>query len=456
MSAAGGVATFLSIDVGTSAVKTSLVDSTGQETQWASAEYSHVRMPGERVEIEPSTLLSAIETSVRGLNEALRRDVDQIVFDAFSPSLVVMQSSGELAYPRIVTHLDRRSREQSDDVLERLGAERFLEITGFLPFVGGSGLLSLLWLHKHEPGVLEATHRVGHLTTYLHYLFTGEWTTDPVNASMFGAYETTTGAGWSAEIIETFGLDAAWFPNVREPGTSLGALRRGIAETLGLRAGTPVAVGTNDMAAAHLGAGNDRAGQSMNTSGSSEMISVLTDRPVPNPHYYLRCAAVPGLWQIYATTAGGFALDWFHTQFAREMSREAFFTEIVPQALSEHLDDDFLTFHPYLTGDRQSLELRTGRWDGLTLATTREGMLAAMMKAMVGVLSGTLSRASEVVELDPVIKVSGGMSSDAYLNVKRALMPDFRFEQVHNCSVLGNVALARRHQPSSEFLGGLT
>ncbi len=456
MTALGGAATFLSIDVGTSAVKTSVVDSGGRELQWASAEYSHVRMPGERVEIEPSTLVGAIETAVRGLDESLRRGVDEIVFDTFSPSLVVMQSSGQLAYPRIITHLDRRSREQSDEVLERIGADRFLQITGFLPFVGGSGLLSLLWLMKHEPETMRDTYRVGHLTTYLHHLFTGEWTTDPVNASMFGAYETTTGRGWSTEILETFGLSATWFPDVREPGTSLGVLLPGIAETFGLRSGTPVAVGTNDMAAAHLGASNDRAGQSMNTAGSSEMISVLTDRPVPSPHYYLRRAAIPGLWQIYATTAGGFALDWFHGQFAREMSREAFFEEIVPKALAEYVDDDTVIFRPYLTGDRQSLERRTGQWDGLTLASNREQMLAAMMKAMVGVLSETLSRASEVVALDPVIKVSGGMSSDAYLTVKQTLMPDFRLEQVQNCSVLGNVALARRQHPTGQLSGGLT
>lgn len=444
MSADSSPASSLSVDVGTSTVKASVVGAGGRELQSASAEYGHLRLPGERVEIDPRTLVGAIRTAVRSLDEDLRGAVDEIVFDTFSPSLVTVRSSGELAYPRIITHLDRRSRAQSDEVLERLGGDRFLQITGFLPFVGGSGLLSLLWLQRHEPEALRDTHRVGHLTTYLHHLLTGEWTTDPVNASMFGAYETTTGRGWSPEILETFDLDACWFPQIRVPGTPLGTLLPAMADVLGLRAGTPVAVGTNDMAAAHLGAGNDRAGQSMNTSGSSEMISVLTNRPVPSPHYYLRCSALPGLWQIYATTAGGFALDWFHAQFARELTREAFFDELVPRALAEHRDEE-VTFRPYLTGDRQSLERRTGRWDGLTLAGTREGMLATMMTSMIGVLSETLTRAGEVVALDPVIKVSGGMSSDAYLAVKQTLMPDFRFEQVHNCSVLGNVALARRH-----------
>lgn len=445
MTALSSPSTFLSIDVGTSAVKTSVVDATGHELQSSSADYGHTRLPGNRVEIEPDTLLGAIKTSVCELDEPLRQNVDAIAFDAFSPSLVVMDSSGDLVYPRIITHLDRRSAEESKDVLNRIGAERFLEITGFLPFVGGSGLLALLWIAKHEPETLRDTHRVGHLTTFLQHLFTGEWATDPVNASMFGAYETTTRRGWSSEILEAFALKASWFPEVRDPGTSLGVLRGDTAETLGLRAGTPVRVGTNDMAAAHLGAGNDRAGQSMNTAGSSEMISILTDSPVPSPHYYLRCAAIPGLWQIYATTAGGFALDWFHEQFARELSRKAFFDELVPRALADHLEDDAITFLPFLTGDRQSLKPRAGQWSGLTLANTREEMLAAMMKAMVGVLSETLARASKVVTLDSVVKVSGGMSSDAYLAAKQTLMPDFRLEHVQNCSILGNVALANRH-----------
>jgi xylulokinase len=137
------------------------------------------------------------------------------------------------------------------------------------------------------------------------------------------------------------------------------------------------------------------------------------------------------------------------------MSREAFFDELVPQALADHLEDDSITFLPYLTGDRQSLEPRTGQWNGLTLANTREEMLAAMMKAMVGVLSEALARASEVVTLDSVIKVSGGMSSDAYLAAKQSLMPGFSLERVQNCSVLGNVALANLHSPTSQISGGI-
>jgi len=174
------------------------------------------------------------------------------------------------------------------------------------------------------------------------------------------------------------------------------------------------------------------------------MVSVLTDRPVTNPGYYLRNAALPGLWQIYATTAGGFALEWFWSQFCRDLSRETFYEELVPAALEAWPEDGEVTFAPYLTGDRQSLEKRTATWSGLTLGTTREEMLAAVLKSMNRVLAGTLRQASEVLELKPVVKLTGGMSDEHYLALKKREMPGFDFEVVDNCPILGNVWLARR------------
>ncbi|MFS6554786.1 FGGY family carbohydrate kinase, partial [Parabacteroides distasonis] len=207
---------------------------------------------------------------------------------------------------------------------------------------------------------------------------------DLVNASMLGLYETTTQSGWSEQLLSEFHINPDWLPEIHIPGTLYGTLLPEIARKLGVRPGIPVAVGTNDVASAQMGAHNLKSGQMMNTAGSSEMISILTDRPVPSPHYYLRNAAVPGLWQIYATTAGGFALDWFYRQFCREMPQEEFYTYYLEKALETVTTPSGISFAPYLTGDRQSLTPKTGSWQGLTLSATREEMLCAMLKSMQG------------------------------------------------------------------------
>lgn len=436
---------YLSIDFGTSTVKIEILDDDLQVLASEKQEYPHLLLPGEKVEIEPEALFEATYAAANRLPSQLRDQVSVVCYDTFSPSPVFLAADGTLAYPNIITHMDRRSRAITDYIDQVVGKEKYLSIAGIYPFAGGAGIMTILWMQANQPEVLAATHRIGHLPTLVHHRFTGEWMVDLVNASMLGLYETTTQGGWSAELLSAFDLDPAWFSPIHNPGTFLGTLLPEQAGLLGVPSGVPVAVGTNDMAAAQLGARNNRAGQIMNTAGSSDMISILVDQPRTNPGYYLRNSALPGIWQIYATTAGGFGIDWFHEQFCREMDRKTFNEHYLPACVAAWPTDDEVTFDPYLTGDRQSLEKRTGAWHGLTLAATREEMLAAMLKAMNRALYSVVRLAAEVVDMDEVIKLSGGLSGPAFIALKEQEFPGFRFEVVKNCSVLGNVELVRHY-----------
>ena len=110
-----------------------------------------------------------------------------------------------------------------------------------------------------------------------------------------------------------------------------------------------------------------------------------------------------------------------------------------------HTTDGEVTFDPYLTGDRQSLDKRTAAWHGLTLAATRDEMLATMLKSMNKVLYDVVRLAADVVPMDSVIKLTGGLSTPAFIKLKEQQFPGFSFEVVDNCSVLGNVELARHY-----------
>ena len=443
---------FLSIDFGTSAVKISIVDDEGGILCSAKEDYHYIILPGEKSELAPDDLMTAFFAATARLDPALRERVEYLCYDTFSPSPVFLDTEGELVYPNIITHMDRRSRRQSDDIEEIIGKDTYMNIAGIYPFAGGCSAMTFLWFLQNEPEVYNRTYRIGHLTTFIHKKLTGLFMVDFVNASMIGLYETTTQRGWSQEIIHALGLKEDYFGEVFLPGTPGGTLLPEIATRMGIRSGIPVAIGTNDVAAAQMGAKNMSAGKIMNTAGSSEMVSILTDVPKVNPHYYLRNAALPGLWQIYATTAGGFAVDWFYHQFCRELAPKVYFGDYIANALEAHGKDNVVTFDPFLTGDRQSLEKKTAAWNGLTLAATREEMLAAMLRSMQGVLSTTIAEAGEVVALDHVIKISGGMVTDTYLDLKRRCIPGFTFEVVDECPTLGNVELVKYYQRQEEFL----
>jgi len=434
---------YLSIDMGTSAVKIEVLDDRCGVLASQTEPYPFMALPGEKYEIDPTVLFGALYAASNRLPQELRNNVSVVCYDAFSPSPVFIAENGELVYPNIITHMDRRSREQCDYIEQRLGKDHYRSISGIYPFAGGAGIMTTLWMQKHRPDVLAESYRFGHLTTYVHHRLTGEWMVDLVNASMMGLYETTTQGGWSGELQDVFDLDTRWFSPIRNPGEIFGSLRPDEARRLGVPPGVPVAVGTNDMAAAQMGAGNDRPGRIMNTAGSSDMVSVLTDQPVTSPHYYLRNSALPGIWQIYATTAGGFALDWFYEQFCQDMTRSEFNERYLPACLDAWHDAGAVTFDPYLTGDRQSLEKRSGAWHGLTLAATRDQMLAALLISMQRVLADVVRMAGEHVALDRTIKLTGGMSGPAFIALKEREFGDFQFEVVDNCSVLGNVKLVQ-------------
>jgi sugar (pentulose or hexulose) kinase len=258
---------------------------------------------------------------------------------------------------------------------------------------------------------------------------------------MTGMYETISGKGWSGEIGGAFGIPKSLLPDVAVPGTIAGFLTMEAAGLSGLKEGIPVAMGTNDAASAQVGAGNTKAGNILNISGSSEMVSVLTDKPRVDDSYYLRCAATVGLWQIYATTASGFALDWFRREFYRDMDDGEFFKTEFPRVVDTFLDTAAAKFLPYLAGDRQSLTPKKGAFTELTLETKREDFLAAMLLGMHEPILNVITQCETFMNLDKTIKLTGGMLDEAFLRVKKKLFKNYQFEIFPDCPVKGSALL---------------
>ncbi|WP_434310549.1 FGGY-family carbohydrate kinase [Hominifimenecus sp. rT4P-3] len=435
---------FLSVDFGTSAVKAAIVNEEGKILCHSKADYSYLILPGEKNELRVEDLMGAFYQAAAGLPSELKKKVETVCYDTFSPSLIFLDRSGNLLYPNIITHLDRRSRAQTEYISKTFGNTAYMNISGIYPFPGGCSAMTLLWFRENMPEVLEKSYAVGHLTTLIHYLLTGNIMVDFVNASMLGVYETTTQGGWSKELLNAFELPEAIFPEILAPGTLGGSLKKDIAFKLGVREGISVCVGTNDVAAAQMGAGNQSSGCMMNTTGSSEIISVLTDQPRTDPGYYLRNAALPGLWQIFAITCGGFGVDWFWRQFCQEMTREEFY-KFEEEQINRYLEvgSEGVWFEPYLSGDRQSLEKKTGAFHGLTLGTTKGQMLVAYLAAIQDVIYGTVEKAAKQIPLKSVVKVSGGMATESYLNLKKKLYPNYQLQMTEECPILGNVELAK-------------
>ena len=430
----------LIMDFGTSSIKFSILDEKCKTLKTAKIPYEIRIYNGDWAELDGGIIINAMIQGIRSFGDQVY-DIDLIGFDNFSPSIIFMDNNGDPLYP-LITHLDRRSKKQTQNILDRMGKDKFQAITGIQPFTGGASITSALWMKDNKEEIFQKTYCLGHLNTFIYKKLTGVWLIDPVNASMTGIYETITRRGWSEEICKTFEIPMTLLPEIKEAGAISGSLCKDMASLCGLKEGIPVALGSNDAATAQVGANNTEAGNILNISGSSEMISILTAIPRIDERYYLRCAATPGLWQIYATTAGGFALDWFRKEFYRDMDERDFFNREFPRVIDEYLDKTQVKFLPYLMGDRQSLTPKKAAFTELTLETKREDLLSALLLGIHEPIEMVIKIAESFMKLKQTIKLTGGMIDMSFLRVKQLLLRNYQFEIIPDCPVTGSAILA--------------
>ncbi len=99
-------------------------------------------------------LWRALFTAAEKLDPDLRRKVEYLCYDTFSPSPVILDRDGDLVYENIITHMDRRSRPQTAFIDNRVGKDHYMSISGIYPFPGGCSAMTYIWFPAKRAGRL--------------------------------------------------------------------------------------------------------------------------------------------------------------------------------------------------------------------------------------------------------------------------------------------------------------
>ncbi len=429
----------LALDIGTSSLKAGLFNRNYQILTIAKAGYSYSSF-GMCVQMEPEDVWKAFLRVMNELKGYLSK-VKLVVPCVFSPALIALDKDGNVLYPAII-HWDRRSVKQAKEAVAQVGKEAFLRTAGNIPYPGGISLTSILWLKQKQKSVFEKTFKFGHLNTFFLKRLTGKWCIDPTNASLTGLYDTVAYSDWSEEIAGQLEIPLEKLPPVVPSTEIVGKVTTEIARNTGIRAGTPVMMGSNDTSSAALGAGVLKGGQILNISGSSEILTICMDKPIPNEKYYLRTHPLPHKWLMYDITTGGFALEWFRSQFCREMSQREFYDSYLERVLKKKTSSH-VNFNPYLAGDRTSLRQKRACFSGLTLNTTRDDCALALIEGTVGRMERTLRKMAKLVDLDKTIYLTGGGVNEALMGYKTRLFSGFDIVLKNDCSLKGCIYMAK-------------
>jgi xylulokinase len=277
---------------------------------------------------------------------------------------------------------------------------------------GGISVTTWAWYMKCEPRALHGADLVGHLNTFLHRQLTGARVVDPSNASFMGLYSTVDQSGWSEELCDAVGVSRKLLPEVIESNRIGGTITRAAATRFGLTPGLPLLAGIVDTSSAMLLSGA-AIGQLTNNCGSTDVLGLCVDRAVPHEKLLTRALGVGRRWMSVSTlAAAGSAIEWMKRQCFADLSQDAFWklvTQLSKPPRKGKNPEGSVRFEPYLAGERTSVEQRQGAFTGLTLSTTREQMLSAVITALAEASAARLELFGELkIPMRRRVMLTGG------------------------------------------------
>jgi sugar (pentulose or hexulose) kinase len=446
--------TILAVDIGTTGMKMGVFRAAAAcETEGLSLvrqfsqEYEiNVYNDGLFGDIEQDKWKKAFAAGCKAMEDAVGQ-VDVISLSGTTPGLAAMDEKGEALYPAILM-LDQRSRRQAQLIIDRIGMKALLETTANMPVAGGCSLASILWLRDNYPEIFDKTRRFGHSNTYIACWLTGACAIDPSSASLTGLYNTVVNdLTWNEDIARAFNIALDRLPDIIPAYASVGRTRKSVATQLGFKKDPAVLIGGNDAVLAAYSVGIKNPGDIINVNGTCEIMLVCLDRCLPSSNYNIRAHVLPDRWlTLHVMNAGGIALDWFKGLFCRELSDEEFYERFLPAAVEKWLDvESGVTYVPYLMGSRYSLELLNAQLLGLTRQTSREEILAAIVRGLCEYQKTHLEEIGKHVLLEDVIHVTGGAASSALIHAKSKWMRNCNYVYEEQSSMKGAALLALKY-----------
>jgi xylulokinase len=307
----------LAHDLGTTGNKASLYDAEGALRSSVTSSYgTDFEHPGW-AEQNPEDWWQAVCESSRQLLQEARvsgREIACIVFSGQMMGCVPLDRAGKPLRNAIIW-ADQRAVEQERRLAERIAPEEVYRLTGHRLSASYS-LCKALWLRDHEPDTYRSAHKFVHAKDAVIARLTGNFVTDPSDASGMNLYHLT-GGQWAESILEAAELDAAKLPEVKPSTEVVGEVRKEVAKKLGVAAGPPVVLGGGDGCCAATGAGVIEEGSAYTYLGSSSWIALATREPVFDPSYrtFTWAHLVPGMFSPCGTMqAAGASYEWTRDQ----------------------------------------------------------------------------------------------------------------------------------------------
>jgi xylulokinase len=372
---------YLGIDIGTSGVKSILVDDSDRLIGEASAPLSVSRPRPLWSEQDPSDWWQAVRATLDALAASQRAAMSGVRAIGLSGQMLgvtLADENGTALRPALLWN-DGRAAAQ--------GIELEREVPGFAALTGaramsGFSAPKLRWLMQNEPERLRAARLILLPKDYVRLLLTGAAVADRADASATLLMDTRAG-DWDERILAACGVARRQLPRLVESWEVGGALRPELCARWGLKRDVPVAGGGGDNMTGGVGAGAVAAGDAYISLGTSGVYFVVNDRFVPalDRGMHAHRHAVPDMFcQCAVVLSAAASLTWIAGVIgATDIA--ALMTEVEAARISPA---ETPLFTPYLAGERTPHDdpHLTATFADMSFAATRLHLVQAVLEGV--------------------------------------------------------------------------
>ncbi|OQB40242.1 MAG: Xylulose kinase [Candidatus Hydrogenedentes bacterium ADurb.Bin179] len=218
---------FLSIDVGTSSVKTAVFDMDGNELSTAVKTYIMENTCPGMVEVHPELYWKKTQEAIRDAlsGTVIHRNINAVGITSQGETLITLDRQG-LPLGNAIVWLDTRAKEEAREIEEHFGSDKIYQVTGQSEVSAGYTASMILWLKKHEPERFRLTDKFLLVTDYIVYKLTGKYIS---NKSLYPStlYYDFRNERWWKEMLDFLCIDENKLPELADSGAAAGKTKSG-------------------------------------------------------------------------------------------------------------------------------------------------------------------------------------------------------------------------------------
>lgn len=414
----------LGIDIGGTGCKCVAFSDAGKQLALSYEEYP---LAAGAVNLPPEILVKSVFNVIRDCANRLsdRGEIVAITVSSFGESFVAIDTDGN-ALDDIRMYFGNSESAAFDALVEKVGAEKFMDICRILPDSSYS-LAKMLYTLEIAP---RPVWKFLFIAGYISYKFSGKAVTDVSLACRSLLYDVRKRC-WSEELLDASGIREEQLPAVVPYGTSLGTVLPEVAKELGLPESTVVVIGTHDQIVNALGAGVREIGDAVDTSGTCECITPLFPT-IPETLDFQKnnFACVPYLedrgYVTYAyNISAGSVVRWYRDALGYHLNEtgKSIYDILNETAPKEPTNLMVLPFLQGMGGTPDVDPNMTGLIAGITTQTRLPDIYRAILEGITFEMRYNMEKLeSSNVQIQRLLACGGGARSKVWLQIKADIL----------------------------------